>query len=210
MTLYDRLVRTLGPLIRFVFPIRLYNLPKDLPEEGLIVCPNHISFFDPLFLAITLPRPLTFMAKEELFTRPIIGKWMKGCDVIPLSRNGGDAAKLRLAVRELKAGKLFSIFPQGTRLRHPLKKEEFKAGVGMMAALSGAKVLPVGIYSKNFKVRPFRKTYIVFGQTEQFEFPEDMGRKEQALYVTDLIFERIFDLEAQAREAAQQMGKMAK
>ena len=202
MTLYDRLVRTLGPLIRFVYPIRLLNLPKELPEEGLIVCPNHISFFDPLFLAITLPRPLTFMAKEELFTRPVIGRLVKGCDVIPLSRNGGDAAKLRLAVRELKAGKVFSIFPQGTRLRHPLKKEEFKAGAGMMATLSGAKVLPVGIYAKNFTVRPFRKTYIVFGEIEQFSFPEEMGKKEQAVFVTDRIFERISELEEKARELA--------
>ena len=202
MTLYDRLVRTLGPLIRFVFPIRTVNLPETLPEEGLIVCPNHISFFDPLFLAITLPRPLTFMAKEELFTRPIIGPLVKGCDVIPLSRNGGDAAKLRLAVRELKAGKVFSIFPQGTRLRYPLKKEDFKGGAGMMATLSGAKILPVGIYAKNFKVRPFRKTYLVFGQVESFSFPEDMGKKEQAMYVTDRLFEKIYDLEKTARELA--------
>lgn len=202
MTLYDRLVRILGPVIRFVFPIRLLDLPKELPEEGLIVCPNHISFFDPLFLAITLPRPLTFMAKEELFSRPVIGSIVKGCDVIPLSRNGGDAAKLRLAVRELKAGKVFSIFPQGTRLRYPLKKEDFKAGIGMMATLAGVKVLPVGIYSKNFKVRPFRKTYIAFGEIEAFEFPEDMGKKEQAVFVTDRIFERIAALEEKARNAA--------
>ncbi len=199
MTLYDRLVRTLGPLIRFVFPIRTVNLPETLPEEGLIVCPNHISFFDPLFLAITLPRPLTFMAKEELFSRPIIGPLVKGCDVIPLSRNGGDAAKLRLAVRELKAGKVFSVFPQGTRLRYPLKKEDFKGGAGMMATLSGAKILPVGIYAKNFKVRPFRKTYIVFGEVEEFSFPEDMGKKDQAMFVTERLFERIYDLEARAR-----------
>ncbi len=202
MTLYDRLVRTLGPLIRFVYPIRLLDLPKELPEEGLIVCPNHISFFDPLFLAITLPRPLTFMAKEELFKRPIVGYLVKGCDVIPLSRDGGDAAKLRLAVRELKAGKVFSIFPQGTRLRHPLQKEEFKAGAGMMATLAGVKVLPVGIYAKNFKVRPFRKTYIAFGEVEKFDCPEDMGKKEQALYVTDRIFERISVLEEKARNTA--------
>lgn len=210
MTLYDRLVRTLGPLIRFVFPIRLLDLPKELPDEGLIVCPNHISFFDPLFLAITLPRPLTFMAKEELFTRPIVGYLVKGCGVIPLSRNGGDAAKLRLAVRELKAGKVFSIFPQGTRLRHPLKKEEFKAGAGMMATLSGAKVLPVGIYSKNFKVRPFRKTYIAFGEIEKFDFLEDMGKKEQAVYVSDQIYERIYALEEKARDAATAKGKTQK
>ena len=199
MALYDRLVRILGPVIRFVFPIRLLNPPKELPEEGLIVCPNHISFMDPVFLAVTLPRPLTFMAKEELFKKPLIGRIVKGCGVIPLSRNGGDAAKLRLAVRELKAGKVFSIFPQGTRLRHPLKKEEFKAGAGMMATLSGAKILPVGIYSKNYKVRIFRKTYIAFGEVEEFTFPEDMGKKERAVYVSDQVFERISVLEEKAR-----------
>ncbi len=198
MTLYERLVRFLGPIIRFVFPIRLINLPETLPEEGLIVCPNHISFFDPLFLAITLPKPLTFMAKEELFHRPVVGYLVKGCGVIPLSRDGGDAVKLRIAVRELKAGKAFSIFPQGTRCRYPLKKEDFKAGVGMLSVLSGAKLLPVGIYSKNFKVRPFRKTYIAFGEIESFSFPEDMGKKDQAVYVTDRVYEKIALLERQA------------
>ncbi len=203
MTLYDRLVRTLGPLIRFVFPIRLIDLPKDLPEEGLIVCPNHISFFDPLFLAITLPRPLTFMAKEELFSRPVVGYLVKGCGVIPLSRDGGDAAKLRLAVRELKAGKVFSLFPQGTRLRYPLKKEDFKAGVGMMAALSGSKILPVGIYSKHFKVRPFRKTYLAFGKVETFDYPDGLSLKEKAHDVTAQVFDRIAQLEKKAREACE-------
>ena len=150
MTLYERLVRTLGPLVRFVFPIRTVNLPETLPEEGLIVCPNHISFFDPVFLAISLPRPLTFMAKEELFSRPIIGKIVKGCEVIPLSRNGGDAAKLRLAVRELKAGKVFSVFPQGTR--HPKvdpRTTEVKNGAGMIAYRAKCSVIPVYIKTKN-------------------------------------------------------------
>ncbi len=207
MTLYDRLVRTLGPVIRFVFPLRFIRLPETLPEEGLIICPNHISFFDPLFLAISLPRPLTFMAKEELFKRPVVSYIVKGCDVIPLSRDGGDAAKLRMAVRELKAGKVFSLFPQGTRCRYPLKKEDFKGGAGMMAVLSGVKILPVGIYSKNFKVRPFRKTYICFGEVEEFRADGDMGKKEQALYITESVFEKITVLEEEARQAATQRKK---
>jgi len=199
MTLYDRLVRTLGPLIRFVFPVCFEDLPETLPEEGLIICPNHISFFDPLFLAVSLPRPLTFMAKEELFHRPIIGKWMVGCGVIPLSRSGGDAAKLRLAVRELKNGAILSIFPQGTRCRYPLKKEDFKAGVGMLSVLSGTKILPVGIYSKNFKVRPFRKTYIKFGEICDFTAEDVEGLKAKALAVSDQVYEEIVKLEKIAR-----------
>lgn len=200
---YEQLVTFFRPLIRFFFPVRFVNLPESLPEEGLIVCPNHISFFDPLFLAISLPRNITFMAKEELFSRPVVGKWVKECGVIPLSRDGGDAAKLRQAVRELKSGKLFSLFPQGTRCRYPLKKEDFKAGVGMMAALSKAKILPVGIYSKNYKVRLFRRTYVVFGEAESFAPEEKMGIKEEALAVTDRLYLKIAELEEKAREAAE-------
>ncbi len=199
MTLYDRLVRTLGPLIRFVFPVRYENLPETLPEEGLIICPNHISFFDPLFLAILLPKPMTFMAKEELFTRPIIGKWMVGCGVIPLSRSGGDAAKLRQAVRELKNGAILSIFPQGTRCRYALKKEDFKAGAGMLSVLSGAKIMPVGIYSKNYKVRPFRKTYIKFGEICDFKAENAEGLKAKAVAVSDQLYDEICHLEEAAR-----------
>ncbi|MBR2616355.1 MAG: 1-acyl-sn-glycerol-3-phosphate acyltransferase [Clostridia bacterium] len=202
MNRYDRLVRFFRPLIRFLFPIRVTGLPESLPEEGIIVCPNHISFFDPLFLAIVLPRNITFMAKEELFSRPVIGKWLKECEVIPLSRDGGDAAKLRQAVRELKSGKLFSLFPQGTRCRYPLKEEDFKAGVGMMSALSGAKIIPVGIYAKNYKVRPFRRTYIHFGELESFLPEEKMGVKDSALWITSRLFERITALEEKAREEA--------
>ena len=139
------------------------------------------------------------MGKEELFSRPIIGKWVKECGVIPLSRNGGDAAKLRQAVRELKNGKILSIFPQGTRCRYPLCEEDFKAGVGMMASLAGVRILPVGIYAKNFKVRPFRKTYLYFGEPENFCADENLGKKEQALQITSRLYERIAELEERAR-----------
>ena len=200
MTLYDRLVRTLGPLIRFFFPVRFENLPETLPEEGLIICPNHISLFDPLFLAISLPRPLTFMAKEELFRRPIIGKCMVGCGVIPLTRSGGYAGKLRQAVRELKGGAVLSIFPQGTRCRYALKKEDFKAGAGMLSVLSGAKILPVGIYAKDYKVRLFRKTYVKFGEPIDCSAVEADGMKAKALAVTDRLYEEIARLEKDAQD----------
>ena len=202
MTLYDRLVRFFRPLIRFLYPYRLIGLPSELPQEGIIVCSNHISFFDPLFLAITLPRNLTFMGKEELFHRPIIGKWVAGCGVIPLSRDGGDAANLRRAVRELKAGKMMVIFPQGTRCRYPLKKDEFKAGVGLMALLSGAKILPVGIHAKKYKVRPFCKTYLSFGELQSFSVSQEMGKKEQSIALCEQIYEAVARQEEIARREA--------
>jgi 1-acyl-sn-glycerol-3-phosphate acyltransferase len=156
-----------------------------------------------ILLAISLPRNLTFMGKEELVHRPIIGKLVFGCGMIPLSRDGGDAAKLRQAVRALKEGKVLAIFPQGKRCRRPLNPEDFKAGVGMMAALSGAKILPVGIVSKHYKVRLFRKTYVRYGEPISVEVPEEMGKKEQSLYIADRVYQEIAALEKEAAETYQ-------
>lgn len=203
MTRYEKLVRTFRPLIRFLFPYRMIDMPKTLPEEGIIVCCNHISFFDPLYLAVELPRPLTFMGKEELTRRPIIGKWVTECEMIPLSRDGGDAAKLRQAVRALKEGKVLAIFPQGTRCSYPLREEDFKAGAGMMAALSGAKILPVGIASKNYKVKLFRRCYLKFGDLLSVEAPQELSKKEQSLFVSEKIYQAIKELEQEARLAVE-------
>ena len=40
------------------------NFPK---EGGVLLCTNHIDNFDPPVVGITCPRPVHFMAKEELF-----------------------------------------------------------------------------------------------------------------------------------------------
>jgi len=202
MTLYDRLVKWIGPLIRFFYPIRLYRLPETLPEEGILIAPNHISFFDPLFLAISLPRHITFMGKEELVHRPIIGKLVLGCGMIPLSRDGGDAAKLRQAVRALKEGKMMAVFPQGHRCRRPLDYADFKGGVGMMATLSGAAVLPVAVWAPGYRVRLFRKTHLLFGEPMHLDPPADLGKKEQSLWISQRLFEEIVRLETELRELA--------
>ena len=72
-----------------------------------------------------------------------------------------------------------------------------------MATLPKVRVLPVGIYAKNYKVRLFRKTYIQFGEPMLLEAPEEMGKKEQSLFITEKIYQEIVRLEKMAREAAQ-------
>lgn len=200
MGLYERLVRLLRPLVRFFFPVTVVNCPEHLPERGLIVASNHLSNMDAVFLALFLPRPLTFLAKKELFHWPIVGSIVKRLDVIPLSRDGGDAAMVRLAARELKSGKVMTIFPQGRRLHHAPVKEEFKGGVGMLAVLSEADILPVAITTRHFRVRPFRKTVVSFGTLFSPALDSNLGKKEQALAISDRTFEEIYRLEESARE----------
>ena len=72
----------------------------------------------------------------------------------------------------------------------------------MLAVLSGAKILPVGIYAKNYKVRLFRKTYVKFGEVMDISDVEADGLKSKALAVTDCLFEEISRLEKDAQDMA--------
>ena len=48
---------------------------ENFPTEGgVLLCANHIHNFDPIVVGITAPRPVHFMAKEELFSVPVLGK----------------------------------------------------------------------------------------------------------------------------------------
>ena len=40
------------------------NIPKD---GSYIVCANHVSAIDPIFVGIAIPKRMYFMAKVELF-----------------------------------------------------------------------------------------------------------------------------------------------
>ena len=201
MSLYRKLKRLLKPILKFLFRYTFLDLPQTLPDEGVIVCSNHISNWDALLLAVALEREITFMGKEELLKAPIIGRIVKEVGMIPLSRNGGDAAKLRQAVRELKSGKLIVIFPQGHRQKRSPAETEFQPGVGMIALLSNALVLPVGIYTRHFRPHLFRKAALKFGVPHRYEIPPAEGRAEEARLLTEQIRRDVISLTESAKGA---------
>ena len=60
----------LGPLLRLVFRPQVEGA-ENVPSEGpAILASNHLSYADWLFMPLTLPRRVTFVAKAEYFTDP--------------------------------------------------------------------------------------------------------------------------------------------
>ena len=70
------------------------NVP---PKGGVLLCPNHISDADPPAVAIALPRNAWFMAKEEIFSIPILGALVRHFRGFPVKRNSADRTALRRA-----------------------------------------------------------------------------------------------------------------
>lgn len=105
---------------------------------------NHVGLVDPLILVAACPRPLAFMAKEELF-RPwyarLLADWTGGAFAV--RRGQTDIGAVREALDCLRAGVAVVIFPEGTR--RPGGLGQAHPGVSYLATRAGCPVLPVGI-----------------------------------------------------------------
>lgn len=120
-----------------------------VPKEGpVIIASNHISYCDPPIVGSGVPREVFFLAKEELFRNRFFAWLIKKYNAIPLRRAVGDLGAVKKAVELLNQGKAVLMFPEGTRsLSGKLLKP--KAGVGMIATLTSAPIVPVYVFGTN-------------------------------------------------------------
>jgi 1-acyl-sn-glycerol-3-phosphate acyltransferase len=125
------------------------NGRERVPREGgLILASNHISFWDPPMVGAALPRECFFLAKEELFSAPVLGPFIRSVNSIPIRRGMADLSGLSRATEVLRNGKALLMFPEGSRMRdgelHPARP-----GVGMMAVTADVPILPCFISGSN-------------------------------------------------------------
>lgn len=125
---------------------------KNVPEHGpVIIASNHLSFLDSVILSVMMPRRVKFIAKAEYLTTPgvkgrIMRELFEMIDVIPVERGhqGDSVAALAPALEHLEQGKIFGIYPEGTRSRDGYLYRG-RNGVAYLAYMTGAPVVPVGL-----------------------------------------------------------------
>lgn len=136
---------------------------ENVPLVGpLLIAANHASFIDPPLVGSSLPRPLYYMGKEELFRWPVFGWIISQVNAFPIRRKEGDVGAIRTAHRILAAGGALIVFPEGRRQRGG----EFgrpKGGVGLLAVKTGAPVVPAYLHG-NHRAWRFPRLRVVFGK----------------------------------------------
>jgi 1-acyl-sn-glycerol-3-phosphate acyltransferase len=116
-----------------------------VPREGaVLLAANHVSALDPPAIGAGTRRHLHYMAKAELFQVFFLGWLIRSLNAHPVEREGADVAALRHARHLLREGKALLVFPEGTRQTAGVLGPG-RAGAGMLAAHSGAPVIPVYI-----------------------------------------------------------------
>lgn len=109
-----------------------------------IFAANHMSFLDPPLVAVSMNRPLHFLAKRELTDIPIFGRICLWLSLIPVRRGILDHEAMDRIRAVLASGGLLLIFPEGTRSRDG-EIHDAKAGFGKLVLESGVPVVPVRI-----------------------------------------------------------------
>ncbi|MHB1132388.1 MAG: lysophospholipid acyltransferase family protein [Chloroflexota bacterium] len=147
--LISRMVYLLTSVIMRREVVGLANVPATGP---LLLISNHLSLADPPVLGSMFPRPIRFMAKEELFRTPIVSWVVRGYLAFPVRRGEADRQALQTTLRLLQQGEVVGIFPEGTRSRdgqlHPAHP-----GAALMASRAGAPILPVAIHGSELMFR---------------------------------------------------------
>ncbi len=124
---------------------RLRRLGRaHIPAGGVILAANHRSFLDPFIVGCCLGRPIYFVAKRELFHKPLLGWFLNCMGAFPVRRGESDEESMQTALALLERGEAVVIFPEGTRIRSGSLAQP-KRGVGRLALESGKPVVPIAI-----------------------------------------------------------------
>jgi len=165
---------------------------EHIPPAGtpVIFAANHRSLADPNLVGTVVPYPIHYFAKEELFRVPLLGWYIRRVNAFPVKRGENDVSAFKTAVRIVKEGDGLLLFPEGGRRLDPARQWKAKAGVGMLACLTGARVVPVGIrHSERFT--RLARIQVRFGPAV---FPPKHAGREDYQKLSDEVMRRIREL----------------
>lgn len=126
------------------------NIPK---EGGFMLYANHQGMFDVLAVAATCDIPVGAVLKKELYDIPFLHQVAICTKSFPMNREDvrQSLTVIQSVIREVKAGRNYLIFPEGTRSRNGNQMGQFHSGSFRCATRSKCPIVPVALVD-SFKV----------------------------------------------------------
>ena len=180
------LCRLLG---RTVFRADVRGVER-VPPGGFVLGANHLSGFDAVAIGGALaPRPLRYMAKRQLFGRPLLGPLVRALGGFPSVDGVGPAIELA------RAGQGVVIFPEGAR-RRLIRRHRVRTGAARIALEGGVPLVPAAIRGTD-GWRRLRRWRLAFGPPVPLDDLRGTEPAKAAREATERLWNAIVALEAQ-------------
>ena len=130
---------------RLLWQVRWRGTENIPAQGGLIIVANHQTYIDPFWVGAPVDRPVRFLAWDEAFGWPVVGKAMRWLGAWPLQVEKSDPTAIKRSLRWLRDGGAVVMFPEGGRGNPDGSLGRFKPGAVRMALESEVPILPVTI-----------------------------------------------------------------
>ena len=150
-------VFVLGSLFKLIMKLDVQG-SENLPTDGAVVlAANHVTNFDVIPMQLSIPRPIFFMGKANLFKVPIFEAALRDLGAFPVYRGEKDEWSLRHAARVLENGQVLGMFPEGTRSKGR-GLSVAKTGSARLALDANCPIVPMAVIGTDsfFKRFPHR------------------------------------------------------
>jgi 1-acyl-sn-glycerol-3-phosphate acyltransferase len=126
-----------------------------LPTSAAVVVANHASYADSILLTATLPPRFGYAVKRELATAALLGASLRRLGAVFVERAdaAGGVEDTGALEAHTRAGEPLVMFPEGTFRRAP-GLLPFKLGAFVVAAHTGAPIIPVALVGTRSLLRP--------------------------------------------------------
>ncbi len=210
MSRFALIKAVLGPIMRLMFRPQVEGV-ENIPGDGpVILAGNHLTFIDSMVLPLVSKRQVCFIGKDEYVTGKgfkgrLMAWFFTGVGMIPVDRDGasGGVAALMTGRRILEEGRIFGIYPEGTRSPDG-RLYRGRTGIARLTLMTGAPVVPFAMIGTDKLQpggrgipRPGRVT-VRFGEPMEFSRYDGMDRDRYVLRaVTDSVMAEVMRLSGQ-------------
>jgi len=187
--------RTILRVVTSVFFDLKVTGQENVPSEGgVLLLVNHQSFLDPPCVGVQMKRPLSYLAKSELFEAPFFGKLIPLLNAYPVRQGAGDVGAVRETIKRLKEGHILTVFPEGSRTPDG-EMLPLQPGFALVVRKAGVPIIPVAI---NGTYRAWPKGKMFFTPTPvrvKFGKPLDIGhlKADQMVPIVEREIRKLLD-----------------
>lgn len=133
---YRVMRRLIGPFLKAYF--RFTATPAPAVEGPCLVVANHTTDYDSLFVAMSFPRHMYYVASEHIFRVPLLRAFFRYfLDPVLKRKGGADVNTALQAARRLRAGRNVMLFAEGNKSFHG-ETGPVHPATGGLAKASGA------------------------------------------------------------------------